>query len=158
MFWFAEHGRRRQECGGEGERDAGAHGHSMAAAVPRCCPSRLPCLACTLAGASIYWLLSAGLGGVPVGTIAQQHGGAAAELAAELLPLAQRYVLASGQRQGLGSLEQVRGGRGHVVSWVTLRQLPAGELAALCRGSQHAEQSSTPACHFSPPVPAGGSA
>ncbi|PRW20482.1 hypothetical protein C2E21_8909 [Chlorella sorokiniana] len=57
--------------------------------------------------ASIYWLLSAGLGGLPVGAVAQQHGDAAAELAGELLPLAQRYVLASGRRQGLGDLEQV---------------------------------------------------
>lgn len=60
------------------------------------------------AGASIYWLLSAGLNGLPVGAIAQQHGDDAAELAAELLPLAQRYVLDSGRRQGLGELQQVR--------------------------------------------------
>ncbi|KAI7840115.1 hypothetical protein COHA_006156 [Chlorella ohadii] len=57
--------------------------------------------------ASIYWLLSAGLNGLPVGAIAQQHGDDAAELAAELLPLAQRYVLDSGRRQGLGELQQV---------------------------------------------------
>ena len=53
-------------------------------------------------------MLSAGLGGLPVGAVAQQHGAAAAELAGELLPLAQRYVLASGRRQGLSGLEQVR--------------------------------------------------
>ncbi|KAL4422496.1 hypothetical protein ABPG75_008693 [Micractinium tetrahymenae] len=59
--------------------------------------------------ASIYWLLSAGLGGLPVGRVAQQHGEAAEELAAELLPLAQAYVLRSGAGMGLppGSLDQV---------------------------------------------------
>lgn len=53
-----------------------------------------------------------------MGAVAQQHGAAAAELAAELLPLAQRYVLASGRRQGLG-LDQVRGRDSNVL----LRQL-----------------------------------
>lgn len=61
---------------------------------------------------SIYWLLSAGLGGLPVGEVAQQHGAAVAELAAELLPLAREYVMDAGRRQGLApaDLEQVRGG------------------------------------------------
>ena len=72
-------------------------------------PLTIPrCLHACCAGASIYWLLSAGLKGLPVGAVAQQHGDAAAELAAELLPLAQRYVLASGRLQGLASLDQAR--------------------------------------------------
>ncbi|KAL4421075.1 hypothetical protein ABPG77_001370 [Micractinium sp. CCAP 211/92] len=59
--------------------------------------------------ASIYWLLSAGLGGLPVGPVAQQHGEAAEELVAELLPLAQAYVLRSAAGPGApsGSQEQV---------------------------------------------------
>lgn len=60
--------------------------------------------------ASIYWLLSAGLGGLPVGPVAQRHSDEAEELAAELLPLAKAYVLRSGAGAGLppGSLNQVR--------------------------------------------------
>ena len=58
--------------------------------------------------ASVYWLLSAGLGGLPVGTIAQEHGGAAAELASELLPLAQQYVVGAAGRLQAGSTQQVR--------------------------------------------------
>lgn len=60
--------------------------------------------------ASTYWLLSAGLGGLPVGAVARQHGEAVEELATELLPLAQSYVLRCGAGMGLppGSLDRVR--------------------------------------------------
>lgn len=60
--------------------------------------------------ASILWLLSAGLGGLPVGDVARRHGAAQQELAGELLPLAQAYLAAAARRLQLpGGAEQVGG-------------------------------------------------
>lgn len=69
----------------------------------------LPLMVEKLLWASITWLLSSALGGVPAGAIASQHSAAVEALAAELLPLAQAYVLATAGAADEG-LEQVRAG------------------------------------------------
>lgn len=69
----------------------------------------LALMLCKLLWSCIYWLLSAGLGGVPVGALADAHGAAAAELAEELLPLGQAYLVDAAARLGLGNTTQVGG-------------------------------------------------
>jgi hypothetical protein len=69
----------------------------------------LALMLCKLLWSCIYWLLSAGLGGVPVGSLAAAHSEAAAELAAELLPMGQAYLVDTAARLRLGDTRQVGG-------------------------------------------------
>ena len=89
---------------------------------------------------STYWLLSAALGGLTVGAVAERHSGAAAELTSELLPLAQAYVGRWAARRGVPGAEQVSGVWDGAAAWASRSPptpVPSASAQPLTRPLRH---------------------